>query len=428
MFQPGETSSSTSVDMPVRLVDTKGKILESTQQVVHFSGQESFEEAFAIGKSKFPDRDVVSMKLGKLHAEAITTFNNMKMREYMRKNRMKPSATCLYVITAAAEVKPSKRARKRKDSDSQAHGDDDSRTSSSESEDSDDGEEPNLSFQKVTKILESDIEKLEEIGSGTQARVYKGKWQGTDVTLKENFLQSPQLTDAIHTQLLQEIALHSDLAHPNVVQFFGLCKLERSVVMVTELLHTSLANYTFNRDQLQTLTREDKLFFSIEMIKGLNYLHSRNIVHGDLKPPNILISLDKKQIKLCDMGLSRLKKSVTATVTQSPRQGTYLYMSPQIQLQKIRCTFACDIWALGGTIAELFTGEDLWTVPRDISKLSTCMRKSMKKKEEPPAMARLKELDDAVYNAVSCCVSYDVSGRPNLVDLRDHLEQILSGQ
>ena len=220
MFQPGETSSSTSVDMPVRLVDTKGKILESTQQVVHFSGQESFEEAFAIGKSKFPDRDVVSMKLGKLHAEAITTFNNMKMREYMRKNRMKPSATCLYVITAAAEVKPPKRARKRKDSDSQAHGDDDSRTSSSESEDSDDGEEPNLSFQKVTKILESDIEKLEEIGSGTQARVYKGKWQGTDVALKETFLQSPQLTDAIHTQLLQEIALHSDLAHPNVVQFF----------------------------------------------------------------------------------------------------------------------------------------------------------------------------------------------------------------
>ena len=50
------------------------------------------------------------------------------------------------------------------------------------------------------------------------------------------------------------------------------------------------------------------------------------------------------------------------------------------------------------------------------------------KKEESPAMARLKELDDAVYNAVSCCVSYDVSGRPILVDLRDHLEQILSGQ
>ena len=81
-----------------------------------------------------------------------------------------------------------------------------------------------------------------------------------------------------------------------------------------------------------------------------------------------------------------------------------------------------------GTIAELFTGDDLWTVPRDISKLATCMRKSMKQKEEPSAVTRLKELDDAVYNAVSCCASYDVSGRPNLVDLWDHLEQILSGQ
>ena len=71
MFQPGETSSSTSVDMPVRLVDTKGKILESTQQVVHFSGQESFEEAFAIGKSKFPDRDVVSLRKAKPGRPAI---------------------------------------------------------------------------------------------------------------------------------------------------------------------------------------------------------------------------------------------------------------------------------------------------------------------------------------------------------------------
>ena len=63
--------SDVSIEIPVRLVNNAGKILKSSDSVVPFTGKETFDETFAKAQETFPDKDVLSIKLGRLHGEAM---------------------------------------------------------------------------------------------------------------------------------------------------------------------------------------------------------------------------------------------------------------------------------------------------------------------------------------------------------------------
>ena len=266
---------------------------------------------------------------------------------------------------------------------------------------------------------------MEEIGSGSQAVVYKGKWQGTMVALKEVRLDSVGMADAVDVTIRREIRLHADLRHPNVVSFFGLCRNVRSITMVTELMDMSLAYLMFETEKEEKLRKDQKMFVAAEVLKGIVYIHGKNIVHGDLKPPNILLSCNATVVKICDLGLSRVKASVRDSCTVSPKKGTYLYMSPEIILSNIRCSFHCDMWALGATFAELFSETDIWKIPSDSSKVAGNLKRSMKTKAVPPALKALKRMDDDMHTALSPCMSYVPTERPSPIDLLDHIEQLM---
>lgn len=83
----------------------------------------------------------------------------------------------------------------------------------------------------------------------------------------------------------------------------------------------------------------------------MTYLHSKKIVHGDIKARNILVSISGHAL-LCDFGLAKWAHSVTASASKGG--GSALWQSPELLMGQSRC-FASDTYAFGITIAEVIS-------------------------------------------------------------------------
>jgi len=88
-----------------------------------------------------------------------------------------------------------------------------------------------------------------------------------------------------------------------------------------------------------------------QVAQGLKYLHSQNIIHGDIKPQNILLArppLSTGSVKIADFGISKTLHVDNETLQETA--GTPAFMSPQICAGEEYDGAAADVWALGGTM------------------------------------------------------------------------------
>jgi serine/threonine protein kinase len=92
----------------------------------------------------------------------------------------------------------------------------------------------------------------------------------------------------------------------------------------------------------------------LTVCKGLEYIHHQNIVHGDMKPENILISTSGV-VKIADFGLSQTD-ALFRLLSRDKLRGTKRYMAPE-QLTRKKVDVRTDIYSLGVSCFELFTGQ-----------------------------------------------------------------------
>ncbi|KAJ7619293.1 kinase-like domain-containing protein [Roridomyces roridus] len=187
--------------------------------------------------------------------------------------------------------------------------------------------------------------------------VYRARYEGRNVALKHmrHFLRGSQLRD-IRLRLCREALVWKDLNHPNILPFIGIDRetFPNSLCMVSPWMENgTVLKYL----DVHGRANVNKLLF--EIAQGIQYLHSRNVVHGDLRGANILIKEDWVAC-LADFGLSSFTDTTSKTHT-SNRAGSLYWMAPELidptrfGLKFVR-TPATDIYAFGCVCFEMLTG------------------------------------------------------------------------
>lgn len=188
-------------------------------------------------------------------------------------------------------------------------------------------EDPNILYQKLKKV-----------GQGASGSVYlaKIKSDGSKVAIKQMNLLRQSRKDL----LLNEILLMKEMQHPNIVNYLDSFVVSNELWMVMEYMDGGqltdiIDNNTLHEDQIAAI--------SLETCKGLEHLHSKNIIHRDIKSENVLMT-GAGDIKITDFGYS-------AQLTDTKKQratmaGTPYWMAPEVVRQKPYGE-KVDIWSLG---------------------------------------------------------------------------------
>ena len=191
----------------------------------------------------------------------------------------------------------------------------------------------------------------ELLGEGGYGQVYQA-WDSRlqrDVALKclrdANALAQPD-------QLLAEARLAASLRHPAFVRIFGIEYSGAHQCIVMELVSgCTLRQYS----PVQRLPEAAALDIVRQVAEAMSEAHRRGLVHGDLKPSNLMIEADGK-VRILDFGLaSRIDPLATASAPHADPQGTLAYLAPEL-LQGTRPHPQSDIYALGVVLYELATG------------------------------------------------------------------------
>jgi mitogen-activated protein kinase kinase kinase len=248
----------------------------------------------------------------------------------------------------------------------------------SDSENDEEGESHGRMVQQVRNVNLSTSGptnwlKGARIGSGSFGTVYLGMNSTTgelmavkQVELKPLFedavsqqnpkhkQQQKQIHDKIVEALQHEMKLLAEFEHENIVTYLGSNSDDSHLNIFLEYvpggsLNSMLTNYgPFEEPLIRNFTRQ--------ILIGLNYLHSKNIIHRDIKGANILIDL-KGEVKISDFGISKkLTPNSTSAGKRASLQGSVYWMAPEVVKQQATTTKA-DIWSVGCLVIEMFTAK-----------------------------------------------------------------------
>lgn len=221
---------------------------------------------------------------------------------------------------------------------------------------------------------------IREIGSGGFGRVYEAI--GTDEVAQRVAVKVLTRATAAATRAFEaEKRILANLSHPNVARYVASGVLEGGRPwMALEYVEGLQIDRYCEREQLSTAER---LALFRKVCAGVQHAHEFGIWHLDLKPQNILVTLDGEP-KLLDFGIAKISRSIDATTLLSQTRGffTYLYSSPE-QLRGEPLSSRSDVYNLGLILYELLTGSRVRN-PK-IAEIEEFVRKALETDPEPPS-------------------------------------------
>jgi serine/threonine protein kinase len=195
------------------------------------------------------------------------------------------------------------------------------------------------------------------VGRGTTADVYK---LSNDWASKIYNDQSCFIT---------EVAIMKKMNHENIIALKSFRIRNNMFYIIMPYIKYNLHNYI---SSFSDISLRDKKLICLKILSGINYLHSQNIIHRDLKSLNILISddfstsSDSPNIKIIDFGMSLFVSDINKMIPYEEDITTICYRAPEF-LTKSNYTKAIDIWAFGCIIYHVYAEELLFSDTDEIS-------------------------------------------------------------
>ncbi len=205
----------------------------------------------------------------------------------------------------------------------------------------------------VGKRLDGRYEIQEIIGVGGMAVVYKAHDNVENRTvaikiLKEEFVSNEEFIRRFKNES-KAIAV---LSHPNIVKVYDVSFGDLIQYIVMEYIDGITLKEFIERQG--SLRWKDAVYFTIQILKGLQHAHDKGIVHRDVKPQNIMV-LSDGTIKVADFGIARFARNEQRTITDKAI-GSVHYISPE-QARGEKTDEKSDIYSVGVMLYEMLTGQ-----------------------------------------------------------------------
>ena len=204
----------------------------------------------------------------------------------------------------------------------------------------------------IGKMLDGRYEIKEIIGVGGMAVVFKAKCHRLNryvaiKILKDEYMADDELRRQFHEES-QAVAM---LSHPNIMAVYDVSKTEELEYIVMELIDgITLKEYLERRGPLSS---KEVTVFSTQIAKALEHAHSREIIHRDIKPQNIMLLRDGT-LKVADFGIAHIANSQIDRA-KGEAIGSVHYVSPE-QARGSDIDSRADLYSLGVVMYEMLTG------------------------------------------------------------------------
>jgi calcium-dependent protein kinase len=191
--------------------------------------------------------------------------------------------------------------------------------------------------------ISDDYEFKKELGEGSYGQVKLGMHKRTGLDRAIKIIKKNEIPEDERNAMLKEVSILKSLDHPNIIKMFDMYQDDINYYIVIEYCS---GGELFDRvkNNSDGFSEKEAAGYLRQLLSALSYLHSRQIVHRDLKAENLLFENDRKDanMKLIDFGVSceyfkgkKLKETL----------GTPYYIAPEVLLQSY--DEKCDIWSCG---------------------------------------------------------------------------------
>uniref|UniRef100_A0A3B4DJD1 non-specific serine/threonine protein kinase n=1 Tax=Pygocentrus nattereri TaxID=42514 RepID=A0A3B4DJD1_PYGNA len=268
------------------------------------------------------------------------------------------------------------------------------------------------------------LELGELIGKGRWGKVHRGRWHG-EVAVRVLEIDG---NNQDHLKLFKkEVMNYRQTRHENVVLFMGACMNPPQLAIITSFCKGRTL-YSVVRDSKTSLDINKTRQIAQEIVKGMGYLHAKEIVHKDLKSKNVFY--DANKVVITDFGLFGMSGVVQEDRRENelklPRGWIY-YLAPEIVQRmcpgndedRLPFSKAADVYAFGTIWYELQARDwPLTNQPAEAAIWQLGSGEGIKRQLSQISVGK------EVTEILSACWSFELEERPTFSQLADHLEKL----
>lgn len=194
---------------------------------------------------------------------------------------------------------------------------------------------------------------LKPIGRGAYSKVILGTHRLCGIPVAIKAITKERLeSEAVKKRVFQEVMVLKRIQHPRVVKVLEVFEAEKHMLIVME--HMAGGDLQqFLKAKIKLSEGEGRQLFR-QVVEGVAAVHSRRILHRDLKLDNILLDAKYSRIKICDFGICRIIKRGQVLTDKS---GTPAYVAPEVIAGQGYEGYSSDVWSLGVLLYALLVGK-----------------------------------------------------------------------
>ncbi|XP_065046797.1 serine/threonine-protein kinase STY46 isoform X4 [Musa acuminata AAA Group] len=265
-----------------------------------------------------------------------------------------------------------------------------------------------------SKVVDWEIDRRflkmgKKIARGSCGDLYRATYLGQDVAVK--ILRADQLNEVLLLEFNQEVDILRRVHHKNIVHYIGACVKPTELCIITEYM-TGGNLYDHLHKEHISFELPHLLKFSIDICKGMDYLHQNNIIHRDLKTANLLLDANSV-VKVGDFGVARFQNQEGVMTAET---GTYRWMAPEV-INHQHYDNKADVFSFAIVLWELATSR----VPYDnMTPLQAALGVRQGLRPDIP-----KDMHPRLAALMQRCWDEVPSKRPSFEEITQELEELL---